>query len=112
MILNKIGEFVVGLGPLRVMLMSAAIILIVLRPAPATEAIFEGWAVFPTLLFPALSPIIFMVLMLDALMSTVYLSAQQGAERRRLKRAQLTNLAVAAALFLFWLPYFYKLLQS
>ena len=110
--LNKIGTFVIGLGPLRVMLSCAAIILIVLRPAPGTEAIFEGWAVFPTLLFPALSPIIFMVLMLDALMSTVYLNAQQGEEKRRLKRAQLTNLVVAVSLLFFWFPYFYKLLQN
>ena len=110
--LNKIGKFIVGLGPLRVMLATAAIVMIVLRPAPGTEAVFEGWAVFPTLLFPSLSPIIFMVLMLDVLMSSVYLSAHKGAKRQRLQRARLTNLAVAAAVLIFWFPYFYKLLQG
>ena len=112
MVLNKLGAFLVGLGPLRVMLSAAAITMIVLRPAPGAEAMFEGWAVFPTLLFPALSPIVFMVLMLDALMSSVYMSVKQGAERRRLQRARLTNLVVAGALFVFWLPYFYNLLQG
>ena len=110
--MNKIGEFIIGLGPLRVMLMASAIVMIVLHPAPGTEAVFEGWAVFPTLLFPALAPIIFMLLLLDVIMSSVYLSARQGAERQRLQRARRSNLIVAAALLLFWLPYFYNLLQN
>ena len=101
-----VWSFLRGLGPLRIMLTSAVLIMMVLRPATGTEAVYEGWAVFPTLLFPTLTPILFMVLLLDALMSRLLMTAKQGSERLRLQRAMLTDLVVAGMSLLVWYSYF------
>ncbi|MDH5181841.1 MAG: hypothetical protein OEY07_19435, partial [Gammaproteobacteria bacterium] len=61
---NAVGQFLFGLGPLRWMLYSAVLVTTLFRPAPGSESVYEGWAVFPTLLFPALAPILFMLLLL------------------------------------------------
>ena len=104
-------KYLVGLGPLRLMLGSTALLMMILRPASGTEAIYEGWAVFPTLLFPALAPIIFMVLMLDALMSRVLMTGKQGTEKDRLQRALWTDLGIAGFSLLVWYSYFSNLMS-
>lgn len=110
--MKSLLQYLIGLGPLRLMLGSAAIFMMVLRPASGTEAIYEGWAVFPTLLFPALAPIVFMVLMLDALMSRVLMTAKQGSEKDRLQRALWTDLGIAGVSLLVWYSYFSQLLSA
>ena len=110
--LNSIIQFLLGLGPLRWMLNGAGLILLLFRPAPGTEAVYEGTAVVQTLLFPALTPIIFMVLMLDALMTRVLLSDKEAQEQIRMRRAVRTDLIIGIALLVFWYPYFAKLLQA
>ena len=109
---KSVLKYLVGLGPLRLMLATAAIMIMIFRPASGTEAVYEGWAVFPTLLFPSLAPILFMVLLLDALMSRLLMSAKQGAEKARLQRALWTDLAVAGMSLLVWYAYFAHLLSA
>ena len=106
-----IWQYVLGLGPLRWMLLSAALVMMVLRPASGAEAVYEGWAVFPTLLFPSLAPILFMVLLLDAIMSRLLMTHKDGGDKDRLYRAMLTDLAVAGLSLLVWYPYFSHLLS-
>ncbi len=110
--MNTLLQYFVGLGPLRLMLSSAAIIMMVFRPVSGTEAIYEGWAVFPTLLFPALTPIIFMLLLLDALMSRVLMMDKQSSEEARLQRALWTDLGIAGLLLLVWYGYFSYLMAA
>lgn len=110
--MKSIAQFVLGLGPLRIILISSVIIIMVLRPAAGTEAVYEGWAVFPSLLFPALTPILFMVLLLDAIMSRVLMTAKVGGEKSRLQRAVWTDLVIAGLSLLVWYPYFDYLLSS
>lgn len=105
-------QYLINLGPLRLMLGSAAIFMMLLRPASGTEAVYEGWAVFPSLLFPALAPIVFMVLMLDALMSRVLMEGKQGSAKDRLQRAMWTDLGVAGVSVLVWYSYFSYLLSG
>ena len=109
--LNKLMQYLVGLGPLRLLLGSATLFILASRPASGTEAIYEGWAVFPTLLFPALAPILFMLLLLDALMSKVLMNGKQGDDRTRLQRAVWTDLAIAGLSLLVWYSYFSALLS-
>lgn len=108
--LGRIGHYFLGLGPLRWMLGSGAIVDMLFRPAPGTEAVYEGFDVFPTLLFPALAPIIFMLLMLDALMTRVLLNDKDSAEQVRMRRAVWTNLLLGLAMIVVWYPYFSFLL--
>ena len=70
------------LGPLRLMLVLGALALLVLRPAPATRPVYAGWDMIPTLIFPALVPLVFIVLLLDAIMGAVQLSSHPGEQRR------------------------------
>ncbi len=109
---KSVLQYLVGLGPLRLILLGATIIMTVLRPASGAEAIYEGWAVFPTLLFPALAPIVFMLLLLDAIMSRLLMTAKQGSERNRLQRALRTDLAVAGLSLLVWYPYFSTMMSA
>ena len=109
---HPVLSFLVGLGPLRLMLDSAAIAIMLLRPALGADAVYEGWAVFPTLLFPTLAPILFMLLLLDAIMSRLLMTSKVGSEKARLQRAMWTDLAIAALSLLVWYPYFSYLLDA
>lgn len=110
--MKRFLQYLIDLGPLRLMLGSATIFMMALRPASGTEAVYEGWAVFPSLLFPALAPIVFMVLMLDALMSRVLMTGKQGSDKDRLQRAMWTDLGVAGVSVLVWYSYFSYLLSG
>ena len=86
--------------------------LIVGAPRPGTPADLDGAALWTTVLFPTLMPIVFMVLMLDALMGRVLLGSARGAERARYRRIVTVNLAVGIFLVLWWVPYFAKLFRG
>lgn len=98
-------------GPMRVVLACAALALIVLVPTPGTSPVYSGWALITTIVVPVLAPNIFMVLMLDVLMSSVFMIDKKGAERARYRRIQLTNLALAAGMVVFWVPYYKALIR-
>lgn len=104
-----IKQLLVDMKPLRVMLNGFAIILIVLRPEVGAQFSYEGWALVTTVLCPVLAPIIFMLLMLDSVMSKVFMMEKPAEERARLSRVLRVNLVVGIALLLYWLPYFYYL---
>lgn len=93
------------MGPLRLMLAVGVLALLVLRPAPGTPPAYAGWEMLPTLIAPALVPLFFMVLLLDAIMGTVWL-ASYPAERRRHRTVIGVSLGMALLLVLWWWPFF------
>ncbi|MDH5486859.1 MAG: hypothetical protein OEY53_05030 [Gammaproteobacteria bacterium] len=93
------------MGPLRLMLVFGTLALVVLRPAPGTKPAYAGWEMFPTLIFPALVPLFFMVLLLDAIMGAVQL-ASHPEQRRRYQTVIGVNLGTALLLVLWWWAYF------
>lgn len=103
------GNLFHDLRPLRVVLVLGAVVTMILRPEIGTPVAYEGWAMARTLLAPVLAPLFFMVLMLDALMSRVWMSEVQGAERDRLRLVVRADLVTAILLLLVWLPYFIAL---
>lgn len=105
-------KWLVELGPMRVFLVMLALVLIAGAPRPGTPADLDGAALWTTVLFPTLMPIVFMVLMLDALMGRVLLGSARGAERARYRRIVTVNLAVGIFLVLWWVPYFVKLFRG
>lgn len=98
-------------GPMRVVLACTALALIVFVPMPGTTPIYSGWAMVPTIIVPVLAPNIFMVVLLDVLMSSIFMIDKKGAERARYRRIQLTELALAAGMVVFWVPYFKALIR-
>ncbi len=94
------------LGPLRWTLLFCVLVALVLIPAPGTRAVYEGWPLVTTVLIPVIAPLLFMLLMLDVLMSRVFMTDAEGDARRRLKTAMIVNLLAAALLVIRWLPYY------
>lgn len=103
-------DYLKHLGPLRIVLCLAAIVLIVFRPEAGADVAHEGWAVVTTLLFPVLAPLIFLLLMLDALMTKVMLGARADM-RDKYRRVMWTDLLLGLGMLLYWLPYFISLNQ-
>jgi hypothetical protein len=94
------------LGVMRVFLVLLVLIEIVGAPRPGTPPVYAGAEIWQTVLAPTFAPIVFMVVMLDALMGRVMLGSARGAERERYRRIVIVNLVAGIALFLWWVPYF------
>ncbi len=97
------------LGVLRLALLAGALAAVLFMPAPGTRAVYSGWPLVTTVLVPVLAPIVFMVLLLDALMARLFLTDAEGGARRRFRTAILVNLVAAAVLLLRWMPYYVAL---
>ena len=102
-------KLVTQLGPLRLMLVAMAIIAIFASLEPGTPAIYAGREFATTVLAPVLTPLVFMLLILDTLMSFVMMSAREGSERARYKVIIITNLLLALIMVFYWLPYYLAL---
>jgi hypothetical protein len=100
--LDRLGK----LGPMRWFLLASALVLIVTVPAPGTRAVMHGPAALTTMVIPALAPIVLMVLLLDALMSAVFMVDKRGEARAVMKLALILNLVFAGLLIAAWFPYF------
>lgn len=103
---NSIVVFLTQLGAMRALLMCAVLAMLVFVPVPGTSPVYQGWALIPTILVPVLAPILFMVLMLDVLMTSVFMTDKKGALRARYRTILFIELALAAGFVLFWAPYF------
>ena len=111
---NEKNEFVHTLraiGPLRYALIIGVIASVILRPELGVQVSYEGWHVVSGLLAPVITPILFMLLLLDAIMAMVYRSDKPVEVKARYMRIVFLNLALAIGLLLYWLP-FYKQLQE
>lgn len=93
------------IGPMRVLLLGIALLLIVLAPGGDAREVREGWALVTNVLIPALSPVVLMGLLLDALMSRVWMVDAEAPARARYRRILWLNLAASAALVLAFVPY-------
>jgi len=92
--------------PLRVMLAIAAILFSIFATPPHTAAQYEGMQVITTLILPALTPLIFLVLLLDALMNRVWRIDAIDDDIRKYRNIMKVDLLLASIIFIFWVPYF------
>lgn len=106
---NPIITFVAELGVLRVTLACVTLIASVLATPPGTEAVYSGWAFVPTVLIPVLAPLILMGLLLDTMMSAIFMIEKEIDERRRYRKIMITNLSLVIVLLVRWLPFFMAL---
>ncbi len=104
--MQAIFSFLKQLGWLRCLLGALALVIVVLAPDASAREQYSGWAFIPTVLVPALGPLVFMVLMLDALM-TFSLRGEAGeAGRGRVRIIVRADLLLGAAILVALLPYF------
>lgn len=96
------------IGPLRAILAAVAISMIVFSFFTG-DPVRQGWAIVPTLVIPAIVPIVFFVLLLDILMSGVFMVDKTGQERSRFKFIALMDAVFVVLIVTLWLPYFRSL---
>ena len=94
------------LGMLRMMLVILSLGLIITNPGQEVPEDYTGWNAIPAIVMPACVPMVFMGLLLDALMSRVWMVDTEGLERKRFKTIMIIDLLLAVLLFIAWLPYF------
>lgn len=107
--MNEIKILLKTFGPLRWALVTLVLVDMLLRPQPGGPYSFEGFHVVTDLLAPVLSPILFMLLLLDAMMAMVYRSDKTGMERKHYLIFALFDFGLAITFLLYWLPFFREL---
>ena len=110
--MNSVTTVVSRIGPLRFMLQSLAFVFIILSQFVGARAVYSGWEMLPTLIVPALIPIIFFGMLLELLMSTVFMiDAEEPEKKARFKTIIKIDIIVVAGILLFWVPTFMQLLD-
>ena len=99
-------DVLVRYGVLRALLAMVGLLLIVFATQPGTAPVYAGWPLVTTVLVPVMAPMIFMLLLLDALMGRVWMIDKTGDEYVRLRTAVVVDLLLAASLLMFWVPYY------
>lgn len=107
--LTEMKELVRTFGPLRIALIVLVVVDMVLRPTPGSEINYEGIKVVSDLLAPVLSPILFMLLLLDVMMAMIYRSDKKDKVRSQYLIIVLFELLLAILFILYWIPYFRSL---
>jgi hypothetical protein len=72
---------------------------------------YSGWAMMPTLIVPALVPLLFFILLLDALMTWVFRVDAKGSDRERLGRILMFDIGLVVLLVVSWAGYFIALTE-
>lgn len=110
--MSTITEVIGRTGPLRFMLQSLAFVFIFLSLFVGSRTVYSGWEIIPTLIVPALLPIIFFSMLLELMMSTVFMvDAEEPGKKERFKTIVKVDIAIVAGLLLFWVPTLLRLLN-
>ena len=94
------------LGPLRALLAGLVIISVASAPFAGGEVVFTFPGVVSTLVAPPLAAMLMFLLLLDMLMTRLFLSDRSGVARQRLRRVLITEAILLAALVAAWAPFF------
>lgn len=108
--LKKITQVFRTFGFLRLSLVGLVCLDMALRPIPGTSPDYESTHAVVAMVASAMAPILFMLLLLDAIMTLVYMTSMPVERKRRYRLILLANLALAVILLLYWLPYFRALM--
>lgn len=103
-------RFTQTFGFLRISLLLFVLIDTLARPLPGTTPDYESSHAMLQMMMIATAPILFMLLLLDAIMTLVYMSSMAAERKPAYRLILVTNLVVAIAFFLYWLPYFRALI--
>jgi len=113
--LDAIGAWVAAfprrVGLLRTSLLAGAVLTVLLAPSPGAQFGDGGWGFFVSFILPAMAPLFLSGLLLDSLMSLIYMSGQGQQERARLRFIIRSNLAVSLLLLVVWVPFILAVLR-
>ena len=93
------------LGPLRIMLILLGLLAIVSAPGPSTEIVLEGWGLVRTAVLPAIGPMIFAVVLLDMLMTRVWMVEAEPERVQVLRRVLRAEAVLALLIAIAWTPF-------
>ena len=111
--MGNLSKLVSSIGPLRFMLHALTLIFILLSLFVGDTVYYTGWRMLSSLVVPALIPIIFFGMLLELMMSTVFLiDAEEVEKKTRFKTIIKIDLLLVAGLLLFWVPVLMRLLNS
>jgi hypothetical protein len=104
-------KFINYIGPMRLALALFTFILIGMAPF-ASEASFSGWGVVVGTVAPSMTMIMLFALPLDMMMSRIFMTDTEGAERLRYRRILWLELFLMIALILAWRSFIASLLPQ
>lgn len=107
--IKQFSTLLTQMKPLRVVLAIFAILLAIFAADAGTKANYEGYQVLQTLILPALTPIIFLVLLLDALMNRVWLIDAKDSDKPKYTTLIKIDLLLSGLIFIRWIPYFIEI---
>ena len=97
-------------GFLRLSLLAFVFIDMLARPKPGTTPDYESSHAMIQMMMAALAPILFMLLLLDAIMTLVYMSSMPAERKPTYRLILFSNLVLAIIFFIYWFPYFKALI--
>ncbi len=100
------------LGVLRFLLVLIMVLLMLAAPFSGGGAQYSGWALYPTVIAPALVPMFLFIMPLDMTMCAVYMSGNDDVGKRRYRSIIWIDLILLAVLISVWLPFFVRLLKG
>ncbi len=109
--LQKLKNLLIQMKPLRVMFAILGILVALFAVKAGTNASYEGIQVLHTLVLPALTPLVFLVLLLDALMNRVWLIDAKGDDIVKFKNIMRIDLIISTLILIRWAPYFIEIWQ-
>ncbi len=95
---------------MRVVLISLAILSLIFKAKTGTAVSYDGWPMIETVFIPVMAPLITMVLLLDSLIATIWLSQSSGEEKSRYRLILGCNLTMVIIMLAVWIPFFIAVL--
>lgn len=103
--------FLKEIGELRVMLLIATLLSLSAIPFTDANVRMEGWGLLPDVLTPVISFILVFILLLDMLMSRVFMIEADDVKKNKFKKIFWLELALMVSLLVLWSPYFIAVLS-
>jgi len=106
-------NFVNQVGELRIFLFFVTLGSLFTIPFTNSDGVvrMDGWGFAPDVLVPVVSFLLVFILLLDMLMSRVFMIEADDEKRKKFKSIFLLELVLVVSLISFWTPYFFKVLS-
>jgi len=96
--------------PMRIVLILMAILSLIFKAKTGTEVSYTGWLMIETVFIPVMAPLVTVVLMLDSLIASIWLSQSSDEEKSRYKLILACNFSTIIIMFAVWIPFFMAIL--
>lgn len=104
-------RLVARLGPLRVMLLGAALVIMLLAPFADGSVHAHDWRLIPGVVAPSVMMMLVFAIPLDMTMTRVFMADAADHERARLRSVLRIEAVVYVAMLLAWTPFLLNVLE-